>query len=90
MPSDDPLSPKDNTMTRNEHDAALDAILAKDDTEVMLDELRELFGPDLDVDSRFTIAQVITAMESSFEQGKKHIEMVQRAMNEAEARKAQP
>jgi hypothetical protein len=77
-------------MTEAEIDAGLDAILAKDDTEIMLDELRELFGADLDVDSRFTIAQVITAMERSFEQGKAHIEMVNRAAAEAARRTAEP
>lgn len=71
-----------------EMDTGLEAILAKDDTEVMLDELRELFGADLDVDSRFTVAQVITAMERSFQQGADHANMVNCAKETAAARLA--
>jgi hypothetical protein len=64
-------------------DPELEAILAKDDTAIMLDELRELFGADIDGDSRFTVAQVMTAMERSFENGKAHIQMVHEAERRA-------
>jgi hypothetical protein len=57
----------------------LEAILAKDDTSVMLDELRRLFGDELDVDSRFTIAQVMIAMEDAHKQAVEFMETVHRA-----------
>jgi hypothetical protein len=64
-------------------DPELEAILAKDDTAIMLDELRELFGADIDGDSRFTIAQIMTAMERSFENGKALIQMLHEAERRA-------
>jgi hypothetical protein len=64
-------------------DPELEAILAKDDTAIMLDELRELFGADIDGDSRFTVAQIMTAMERSFENGKAFIQMLHEAERKA-------
>jgi len=60
-------------------DAGIEAILAKDDTAIMLDELREILGADIDVDSRFTIAQMLTVMERCFKDGEAWNRMIERA-----------
>jgi hypothetical protein len=68
----------------------LQAILDKDDTAIMLDELRELFGPDTDFDSRFTVAQILTAMESAHDQAVEFCHMVERAKAEADRTASRP
>lgn len=66
----------------------LEAILAQDDTEAMLAEIRELFGPDVDVDSRFTIAQMIATMERSFRDGVSHANVIHAAFAQARGEQA--
>lgn len=78
VPDEAPLAISDE-----EIDRGIEAILAKDDTAIMLDWLQELFGPDIDVDSRFSMSQVLMAMDSAHSRAKELHDIIERAKEAA-------